>query len=112
MQVIHQREQAGLVAYLADELDQHNARQAIEALERLVVLYPEDPILLDLSRLTFMDSSGLAVAVNLHRMLEQTGRKLTIRNTPSQAMRVFHAAHLEKRIDFISDQKGESVCRH
>lgn len=112
MQIIHQREGTSLVAYLADELDQHSARRAIEALERLVVLYPEESIILDLSRLTFMDSSGLAVAVNLHRMLEQTGRTLMIRNTPPQAMRVFRAAHLEKRIRFEPAGGEGEPCRH
>lgn len=112
MQILHEREGTSLVVYLVDELDQHSARSAIEALDRIVTLYPEETIVLDLSRLTFMDSSGLAVAVNLHRMLRDTGRTLTIRHTPSQAMRVFRAAHLEKQIHFEPTQKEGSSCRH
>lgn len=111
MQIIHEREGTNLVVYLVDELDQHSARTVIDALDRIVTLYPEESIILDLSRLTFMDSSGLAVAVNLYRSLERGGRMLIIRHTPPQAMRVFHAAHLERKIHFI-DQAGEgAVCR-
>lgn len=111
MQIIHEREGTNLVVYLVDELDQHSARTVIDALDRIVTLYPEESIILDLSRLTFMDSYGLAVAVNLYRSLEHNGRTLTIRHTPPQAMRVFHAAHLERKIQFI-DQAGEgAVCR-
>ncbi len=111
MQIIHEREGTRLVVYLTDELDQHSARQVIEALDRLTLLYAEEPIVLDLGRLTFMDSSGLAVAINLHRALEQTGRHLTIRHTPPQAMRVFQAAHLEKYIKF-EPMEDETACRH
>ena len=49
------------------ELDQHTARQTIERSEDLLVLYPCDSLVLDLSGLTFMDSSGLAVVLHLHR---------------------------------------------
>ena len=112
MQIIHEREGTSLIVYLVDELDQHSARSTIEALDRIVALYPDETIILDLSRLTFMDSSGLAVAINLHRMLRDSGRTLTIRRTPPQAMRVFHAAHLEKRIHFEPTEKGDSRCKH
>ncbi len=110
MQIIHEREGTSLVVYLTDELDQHSARKVIEALDRLAVLYAEEIMVLDLGRLTFMDSSGLAVAINLHRTLEQTGRHLTIRNTPPQAMRVFHAAHLEKYITFEQAEE-KATCK-
>ena len=55
MQIIHEREGDNLVIYLIDELDQHCARNTIEALDRIVTLYPTEPIVLDLSKLTFMD---------------------------------------------------------
>lgn len=111
MQIIHEREEHGLAVYLVAELDQHSAHDVIDALGRIAVLYPEESITLDLSRLTFMDSSGLAVAVNLYRMLEASGRSLTIRHTPAQAMRVFHAAHLEKKIHFSENGKEGTACR-
>lgn len=112
MQIIHEREGDNLVIYLIDELDQHCARNTIEALDRIVTLYPTEPIVLDLSKLTFMDSSGLAVAVNLHRMLQMNDRELTIRHAPSQAMRVFHAAHLEKQIHFLESGEADKPCKH
>ena len=55
------------------ELDQHTARQTIERSEDLLVLYPCDSLVLDLSGLTFMDSSGLAVVLHLHRTCARCG---------------------------------------
>ena len=48
-----------------------------------------------------MDSSGLAVVVNLSRALERTGRKLAVEGTPQNAMKIFKAAGLNKKIEFI-----------
>lgn len=109
MQITHERTDEGIVVYIHEELGHHEARKAIDYLENVVVLYPTEPVILDLSRLTFMDSSGLAVAINLHRALVRAGRHLSIRQTPPQAMRVFRAAGLPRLMTFI-DEKGEKQC--
>lgn len=107
MQITHERVDHGILVHIREELDHHEARKAIDYLENIVVLYPVDTVTLDLSGLSFMDSSGLAVAMNLHRALARTGRRLTIQGTPPQAMRVFRAAGLPRLMTFI-EGKGES----
>ncbi len=109
MTITHERVGEGILVHIADELGHHEARRVIDYLENIVALYPDDPIALDLSGLTFMDSSGLAVAMNLHRALARTGRSLTIIGTPPQAMRVFRAAGLPRLMTFIT-RKGEKQC--
>ena len=86
------------------ELDQHAARQTIERSEDMMVLYPCDSLVLDLSGLTFMDSSGLAVVLHLHRTCARIGCDFRVRGTPPQPMRVFDAAGLPQVIVF---ERGE-----
>ena len=69
MEITHEREGQSIVVYLSGELDHHAARRAIEYLDRLAALYTEEPILLDLNRLTFMDSSGIAVLLRAYRRM-------------------------------------------
>lgn len=109
MQITHERVGDRIVVYIRDEMGHHEARRILDYLDNVVVLYPVEPVTLDLSGLTFMDSSGLAVAINLHRALARTGRSLEIRGAPPQAMRVFRAAGLPRRMQFV-DQKGEKQC--
>lgn len=109
MQITHERVGDSIVVHIRDELGHHEARRILDYLENVVVLYPVEPVTLDLSGLTFMDSSGLAVAMNLHRALVRTGRRLTIQGTPPQAMRIFRAAGLPRRMTFV-DEKGEKQC--
>ena len=70
MQITHESYEDRLVLHYCGELDHHAARQAMDYAENLAVLYPSVRFMLDLSGLTFMDSSGLAVVLNLYRILQ------------------------------------------
>lgn len=89
-----------LTISLAGELDHHAARQAIDGAEDLLALYPSPRLALDLSALTFMDSSGLAVVLHLHRTCARCGREFVVRGVPEQPMRVFEAAGLPQVMAF------------
>ena len=89
-----------LVVSLAGELDHHAARMAIEQAEDLLVLYPCEKLVLNLSGLTFMDSSGL----HLHRTCARSGREFVVRGAPPQPMRVFEASGLPQVMIF---ERGE-----
>ncbi len=108
---ITQAEQSGtLTVRLAGELDHHAARAAIEQAEDLLVLYPCEKLVLDLSGLTFMDSSGLAVVLHLHRTCARSGRDFVVYGTPPQPMRVFEAAGLPQVMIF---ERGDGdACSH
>ena len=101
MQITHKRMGDKIVIFIEGELGNHEAKKILNYQENIVSLYIDSPIVLNLSGLTFMDSSGLAVVVNLSRALERTGRSLTVEGTPQNAMKIFKAAGLNKKIKFI-----------
>ena len=100
MKITHWYANETLTIAISDEIDNHCARDCIEYMQTAVALYQSGNIVLDLSKLTFTDSSGLAVVMNLYRLAGREGRNLRVRGTPGQAMRVFRAAALEKIIKF------------
>ncbi|MDO5142002.1 MAG: STAS domain-containing protein [Eubacteriales bacterium] len=100
LQITQVSQEGTLVVALAGELDHHAARAAIEQAEDLMVLYPCDALVLDLSGLTFMDSSGLAVVLHLHRTCARIQYDFRVRGTPPQPMRVFEAAGLPQVMIF------------
>ena len=79
-------------------------------------LYANDPIILDLSGLTFMDSSGIAVVLGAQRNLLGAGQTFCVIRTPPSAMRIFKAAGIQKRVQFLPDlptlhlEEEEPVC--
>ena len=75
LQITQRRQEGTLIAVYTGELDHHAARAAIEQTEDLLVLFPCEKLVLDLSELTFMDSSGLAVVLHLYRTCARSGRR-------------------------------------
>lgn len=102
---ITQAESEGvLTIMMAGDLDHHAARIAIEQSEDLLVLYPCRKLVLNLSGLTFMDSSGLAVVLHLYRTCARCDYDFVVQGTPPQPMRVFEAAGLPQVMLF---ERGE-----
>lgn len=100
MRTSHKQEGNLQIISIEDELGHHESRQAISFIERIFSLYAKGDMILDLSNLNFMDSSGIAVVIALQRLCSRANRKLTVKGTNMQAMRVFKAANLHKVVDF------------
>ena len=78
----------GVVLALAGELDVFSAPELAEQLDALAAdACPR--ILLDLSRLSFVDSSGVSVLVKARHEAEANGRRLILRGATEQVHQVF-----------------------
>ncbi len=77
---------------LSGEIDHHGARSMLAELdETLSALLPRR-LTLDLSGVTFMDSSGIALLLRVHRHVTGYGGALTVTAIPAQPRRVLEAA--------------------
>ena len=86
-----------LTLRLSGELDHHAARPLMQRIAQEIELALPLEVVLDFSGVTFMDSSGIAVA--LHTLqLKQLGGKMRIANSPVQVKKVFAAAGIQKMI--------------
>ena len=100
MPVTCREDKRHLTAQVAGELDHHGARAVMEELDRRIDAAQPRELTLDLSGLTFTDSSGIAVLLRAHRRMGQVRGSMRVINTPDQAGRVFRAAGLERLIRF------------
>ena len=100
MPVTCKEDKRQLTALVAGELDHHEAKAVIAELNRRIDLAQPRQLTLDLSGLTFTDSSGIAVLLRAHRRMGQVQGVMRVVNTPAQAEKVFKAAGLEKIIKF------------
>ncbi|HBI64411.1 MAG TPA: anti-sigma factor antagonist [Clostridiales bacterium] len=101
MKCSHKRERCGIVIRFHGELGHHEAAQCVEYLEKTMTLYPTEPIFLDLSGLTFMDSSGIAVVLGAQRNVLGAGQSFCVIGTPPTAMRIFQASGICRRVTFL-----------
>ena len=100
--VICMEEDRCLTAAISGELDHHRAREVMEELDRQIDAALPKTLTLDLSGLTFTDSSGIAVVLRTFQRMRRLQGTMVVVNTPSQAWRVFQAAGLDKLVQFRS----------
>ena len=82
----------GLTLSLTGEVDHHSARSMMTALEEPVATLLPMRLTLDLSGVTFMDSSGIAVLLRAKRQMDGLGGTLRVTAIPHQSRRVLDAA--------------------
>jgi anti-anti-sigma factor len=96
---ISRSDERTLVA-LTGELDAATASYLYAALAKLEV---EDAhhVVLDLAKLTFMDSTGLSMVVTEHTRLKRSGGTLTIFSPSSAVRRLFEITGLANELDIV-----------
>jgi stage II sporulation protein AA (anti-sigma F factor antagonist) len=57
-------------------------------------------LLIDLSRLDFMDSTGLAVMIRAQRAAQANGHRLSLRHGPTHILRLFELTGLLDHFTF------------
>jgi anti-anti-sigma factor len=72
-----------------------------QAVGRALAGRPES-LVLDLSRLSFIDSSGVHAVISLARRTERLHVRLRIRSGPKAVQRIFEVCHLTDRLPFTT----------
>jgi anti-sigma B factor antagonist len=96
-------ERDGLVRLiLRGELDLSTVGKVQDALHKVETGVPP-VVVLDLAKLTFLDSTGLRCLVNADQRARDTGRRLVIVRGPDAVQRVFAITRLEERLEIVDD---------
>ena len=87
---------------LKGELDLSSVGKVQEELRRVEAEGPA-VLVLDLSNLTFLDSTGLRTVVTADERARENGRRLVVVRGPDAVQRVFAITRLEERLEMIDD---------
>lgn len=80
------------------ELDHHGARNALRELEMAVDAALPKVLVLDMSGITFMDSSGIALILLAQQRMQLLDGSILVCNVPAQARRVLDAAGIGRLV--------------
>jgi len=91
---------------LHGEIDHHSAVQIRTAIDEL--LYEEHPkkLVLDLSQIEFMDSSGLGLIMGRYSLMQKLGGELTLRNPHERIVQIFTLAGLQRMVKIEEDEES------
>ena len=86
----------GLLVSVRGEIDHHTAAAIRTGMDALLFARRPARLVLDLSAVTFMDSSGIALILKAYRRMQLTGGRAWIENAGGQALRVIDASGIER----------------
>ena len=93
-------EERVMTAWLSGEVDHHAAKQIMEKMDGLIERELPRCLRVDLSAVTFMDSSGIAVLLRAYRRMAALEGSVEVFNIPPQSDRVLRAAGLQRLMQF------------
>jgi anti-sigma B factor antagonist len=100
---VRSEDRDGLVhVALRGELDLSSTPKLEDELERVEADAPQT-IVLDLSKLVFLDSTGLRALVTADERGREAGRRVVIVRGPDPVQRVFSITRLEERLEMVDD---------
>ena len=98
MRIITHDDGRCLTLRLLGELDHAAAQEAMPCIEDAVEEYLPRRCVLDLSGLSFMDSSGIALILRSQQRMQLMEGSVVLRNVPEQARRVLDAAGIGRLV--------------
>lgn len=100
-----------LIVRLSGELDHHTAEQVRTQIEEELSTGLYSDLVLNLSQLTFMDSSGLGVILGRIKRISQLGGKMVLCAVHPSITRLFELSGLFKILErYDSEQAAISAC--
>ena len=102
MDVYTDFEGGSLVFRLIGELDEHSAQFVRKQLDTAITEYDSyDCVIFDLSRLSFMDSTGIGVIIGRYKLIRKANKPVYVRKPTSTVDKIFRMSGLYEIISKI-----------
>lgn len=105
MYVTYERLRGELNAALFGEIDHHSAKNVREDLDRTILKERPDEFRLELSNITFMDSSGLGLVMGRYKTVAAIGGTMSIVNPSESVIKILSMAGLDKLVKIERQDK-------
>jgi len=102
MEVLLEEREGVLVARVSGELDAQNAAEFRQKLEHGLLKSGALNLVLDLARVSFIDSSGLGVILGRYKELKPRGGKVLIAEARPKVLRILELSGLFKLVEVCS----------
>lgn len=90
-----------LIFRLVGELDEHSAEFVKRKLDATLASKDYSAVVLDLSRLSFMDSTGIGVIIGRYKIVKKQGKSIYVKNPSPTVDKIFKMSGLYEIISKI-----------
>ena len=99
MNVRFSREGNSLVVMMEGEIDHHTASGMRERIDSKFLMEPVKNMILDLSRVTFMDSAGIGLILGRMNRVKLIGGRMVLRKPRPEIKRILRVSKIEELIE-------------
>jgi anti-sigma B factor antagonist len=95
---------------LAGEIDLHVSPEVGESLRRMVAKKPR-VLIVDLAKVTYLDSSGLAVLIDAMQNVQQYGARFGLAGVQESVKQIFEIARLDQVFQIFPDVESALAAK-
>ncbi len=103
MRYVYKEEEKKLYVFLDEELDIHSCRVLRNIIDSYIIKYEPAEFIMDFSRVTFMDSSGIGLLLGRYNLIKLLDSKMTVVNVDSNIKRIIELSSVGKVITLRSE---------
>lgn len=101
MEVFYNLDGQTLNVRLVGELDEHSAELVRRKLDTIISENIFNAVVLDLARMSFMDSTGIGVLIGRYKLLRKSNKQLFVKNPSVTIDKIFKMSGLYEIIEKI-----------
>ena len=101
MEIFVTFENGMIVFKLVGELDEHVAEKARRIMDEALLTNNYTAIIFDLSRLSFMDSTGIGIVIGRYKLAHKQSKRTYVRNPSNTVDKIFKMSGLYEIISRI-----------
>lgn len=98
-----------LTALLSGEIDHHNGAKLREAIDAKVSQVEPSELVLDFSRVTFMDSSGIGLILGRYRWMQNLGGGVRVTHISPRMEQILVLSGIHKLVQVESEREPTST---
>ncbi|NLO99720.1 MAG: anti-sigma factor antagonist [Clostridiaceae bacterium] len=98
MDVRFKRDGTTLIVSIDGEIDHHTSRILKDRIDSKFIMEPVKNMIIDLARVTFMDSAGIGLIMGRMKRVSSVGGKMSIRHPKPEIIKILKMSNVDKLI--------------
>ncbi len=98
MDVRFKKEGIALIVAIEGEIDHHTSRTLKERIDSKFIIEPVKDMIIDLSRVTFMDSAGIGLILGRMKRVVSVGGKMSIKNPKPEINKMLKMSNVDNLV--------------
>lgn len=97
----YDNEKRSIAALIVGEIDHHNAGELRERIDEAIYVFKPLNVLIDFSKVTFMDSSGIGLIMGRYRTAKAIGGKVFVKVKDERIKKLLMLSGIDKIVEII-----------